>query len=205
MISSTYILSLGISLDRILSLDCPTEWCAALFGNRASGVGPQRGPLILNEILPCQPIGGAKLSHNPRIKVRGGQTHARAFFGDNNLPSGGVDFVHDLREYGFKLLDGVSPINHPLHGLFNPLVNHAAIVGISNQLCSERLPHEHSSRQGVLTWDGLDHGDVRSRRFSWLLLSLADVGSGRIPRILLGHPRVMPPTTRGGRCLPLVV
>lgn len=192
-------------MDRILSLHRPTEGGAALFDNRASGVGSQRGPLILNEILPCQPIGGAKLSHHARIKVRGGQTHARAFFGDNNLPRGGVDFVHDLREYGFNLFDRVSPINHPLHGLFHPLVNHSAIVGISNQLCAECLPHEHCSRQGILTWDGLDHGDVRSRRLSWLLLRLAEGGTGRIPRILLGHPRVVPATTRGGRCLPLVV
>jgi len=204
VIATSYILSLGISLDRILNLDCPTEGCAALFDNRACGVRPQCGPLILNEILPCQPVGRAKLSHHARIKVRGGQTHARALFGDN-LPRGGVDFVHDLRQYGFNLLDGVSPINHPLHGLFHPLVHHAAIVGISNQLCAERLPHEHSSRQGILTWDCLDHGDVRSRRLSRLLLRLAEGGSGRIPRIFLGHPRVMPTTSRCGRCLPLVV
>ena len=94
--SSSCILSLGINLDRVLGLDCPTEGCAALFENRASGVGLQCGPLILNEILPSQRIGGAKLSHYARIEVRRGQTHARTLFGDN-LSCGRVYIVHDLR------------------------------------------------------------------------------------------------------------
>lgn len=64
---ASYILSLGINLYRVLGLDGPTDGCATLFDNMASGVGPQRGPLILNEIFPCQPIGGAKLSHHARI------------------------------------------------------------------------------------------------------------------------------------------
>ena len=40
-LNSNYILSLGINLNRVLSLDGPTEWSAALFENLAtSGVGP---------------------------------------------------------------------------------------------------------------------------------------------------------------------
>jgi hypothetical protein len=50
---ASYILSLGINLERVLGLDGPTEGCATLFDYMASGVGPQSGSFILNEILPC--------------------------------------------------------------------------------------------------------------------------------------------------------